>query len=254
MKKLVKFAAVAALATASTVASAAATYLSTAPNLTGRVIATNFADLNGSFNLQLLDLQGLVTVNVPGAGENFIVSAGGKLELDFYENVPGYELTIGPVGLTPLFTGALAASGLTQGVYNVPFVAGVAGGNDGAGLPVGFTLDYNGATTPGVLALINALLGTSFSGLDGAGSLTVSGSLFSDGAQLSITESNLTWAGFESVLAVADARYGAPTPNYLDANFRLTGAQVAVVPEPASMALVGLGLMGLAAVRRRKSA
>ncbi len=239
LKSLSRIASVAVLAAAC--ASAQATVVFSTPSLTGNVVVTGFADgTPGTFGAAFTNLLGTVhAVALPDG--DYAVSGKGVASVNGVEvfNIANYQ---------PLYTGFLGSSGLTPGAYDFAF--GVM--PFGAPIPFAFSINYDGDASAQVMAGL-AALGFPFVSPDGAGTLAISGTFGADGksATVSFTESNLSWAGFGALLWAAD---GGPvvSNDSLTARFELRDISVTAVPEPGSLALVGLSLLGLAATRRRR--
>lgn len=225
-------------------------YMCGTDSMTGYVAVSGFADQDPTtFSATLRDLNGNINCEVPKSGY-YSVDVSGALGLDLDLNG---SIDLGVSRTTPvkIFSGALDFTGITPGSYNFSFTPGTLGVADNHVVPFGFSVDYDGNTSAAVMAFINAMLGAPvFTNPDGAGTLEVEGFVGTDGATMTFTESNLTWAGFGNVLAAADSVLGAGSPNFADAAFVMRNVQVHI-PEPTTLALLGMGLLGLGLSRRR---
>ena len=203
MKKLALIAATASLAAVSTGASAA--YVSTA-NLGGDFAVTGFADTTpGTYQIALTNLSGALSLAAGPAG-TYNVSVGpgsagptGTATATFFAGTGG-TVTRSISSNVGIFTGNLTPTGLTPGIYNFAF-----GGSTPFSVGFNFGGSYDGATTSGVLGLLNGLLGTSFSDPTGAGTVAITGTVTNNSFVMDVVETATGWDGAGKLLAAADA-------------------------------------------------
>lgn len=279
MKKL----AFCAVATALTAASSSAfavgsVYSTTFDRLNGNFVISGFGvdqpngiittpDADQKFTVSLTQVNGKVTIEVPVASDYTFVARGGSAVAVDFDGVAGPDLGASYAADTKIGAGPLSVTNTSTKLVQFDFGNFNGAGStslklDGVSQALPYTTGNITVSGAGATTLFGSLFGLS-SFLTGpvSGTVDIDYTVSDDTIVIDIDETNLVGGSFENILLALDnmgagqfGPFAAGNRNgIIDGTFRANGV-ISAVPEPTSMALIGLGLAGLAAARRRKSA
>lgn len=272
MKKTALLAVAAALTTVSAGANAAV-YSTTFQNLTGNFLISGFGvdtagatdpDLDSKFTVSLTNVNGKVTIEVPIAADYKVYAKAGSTSFIDFDGVVGPDLGVAYAANTLIGSGPLAVTNTSTKLVEFDFngVGTTSLKLDGVSQAIPYSTGSITVSGAGATALFGSLLGLgSFLSGPVSGTVDILYTVSQDRIDITIDEANLIGGKFENALLTLDNMPAGFIPGkgagnrdaIIDGTFASNGV-IYAVSEPASMALLGLGMAGLAAVRRRKAA